>query len=145
MKYLRLTFLLMFLAFSSAQAASDSVAVFHRPEKVMVLLKEWGSAGRLQQFLDAVGAQEGWQWFSPDESVKIECARAAAEAGCNIRLLPSDSVRISGRAVHAQIHTGDFVGTSYEMSFESSREDRFHLKIDDQGLQVWAGKRGQQP
>nr|BFD67860.1 hypothetical protein HAGR004_28820 [Bdellovibrio sp. HAGR004] len=139
-------FLFLVSVLGSAQvfAAADSVAVFHRAEKVGVLLNERAAVGRIQQFMDAVGADSRFRWLSVDESVKIECAREDVRATCTIRFLPSESVAIQGRSVKAFVATQDFP-QSFEMTFESSMEDRFILQMGQQGLWLWAGKRGEAP
>ncbi|UXR65158.1 hypothetical protein EZJ49_02710 [Bdellovibrio bacteriovorus] len=131
---------------TSAQvfAAADSVAVFHRAEKVGVLLNERAAYGRIQQFMDAMGAESRFRWLTADESVKIECAREDVRATCTIRFLPSEVVAIQGRSVKAFVATNDFP-QMFEMTFESSMEDRFILKAGPEGLWLWAGKRGENP
>ena len=73
-------FLLGMLTSAQVFAAADSVAVFHRAEKVGVLLNERAAYGRIQQFMDAVGAESRFRWLTADESVKIECAREDVRA-----------------------------------------------------------------
>ncbi|WP_374035152.1 hypothetical protein ACES2I_04960 [Bdellovibrio bacteriovorus] len=144
MKALMAVILMLLAGAGAAQAAADSVAVFHRAEKVGVLLNERGAYGRIQQFMDAVGAEARYRWLSADESVKIECAREDVRATCTIRFLPSEIVKIQGRSVKAFVATKEFP-QSFEMAFESSMEDRFNLVLTPEGIELWAGKRGQQP
>ncbi|WP_347357242.1 hypothetical protein [Bdellovibrio sp.] len=137
-------FLVSMLAGAQAFAAADSVAVFHRAEKVGVLLNERAAYGRIHQFMDAVGADSRFRWLTADESVKIECAREDVRATCTLRFLPSEIVAIKGRSVKALVATSDFP-QPFEMTFESSMEDRFILQMGPEGLSLWAGKRGEQP
>lgn len=135
---------LILIGFSiQAQAPADSVGVFHKPDKVIVLLNERGAYGRIQQFMDLIGDEDSLYWLSADESVKLQCARTNLEASCTFRFLPSALVEISGRGVRAFVTAEDLNKSDFEMTFQSSMEDRLVMKMTAEGLSFWAGKRGE--
>lgn len=108
-----LSLLLSVLSF----AAADSVAVFHRPEKVVVLLNEHGAKGRLHAMMDAWGADKELFWQT--EEFYVNCARGKNGVTCTLRLLPVGQARIEEKESFWQgvgPNTGDF-----SVSFESSR------------------------
>lgn len=128
---------------SNALAAADSVAVFHRPEKVVVLINENGTDSRLQQFMNALSADHRVFWVTRDESIKIDCARNTEKVSCTFRFTPSENVIIEEKRVWAETDAAELNKNEFQMSFESSQEDRFHLTMTPSGIQFWAGKRGQ--
>ncbi|KYG62690.1 hypothetical protein AZI87_15495 [Bdellovibrio bacteriovorus] len=134
-------FLLLSLMATNAFAAADSVGVFHRPEKVVVLVNEHGSQGRLQGFMDALQAQDQLLWLSQDESIKIQCGRNATDASCTFRFFPSDSVSVESRSVNAFTEGKSLAKNPYEMHFESSNGDKFTLKVEEQGISFWGSKK----
>lgn len=135
----KLLFLLLLIFGLSTQAASDSVGVFHRPEKVIVLMTEIGSATRLKNFIQAVSDEAGFTWLSADESLKIQCAYETSKASCTFRLLPSSSVIISDKRASAEI--ADFPAKDVNFRFESSQKDVFELEVHEQNLKLTAAKR----
>ncbi len=136
-------FALTLMCASIVHAAADSVAVFHRPEKVVVLINENGTESRLQQFMNALSADHRVFWVTRDESIKIDCARNTDKVSCTFRFTPSDSVIIEEKRVWAETEAAELSKNEFQMSFESSQEDRFHLTMTPEGIQFWAGKRGQ--
>lgn len=127
------------LAAGTANAAADSVGVFHRAEKVVVLINESGAQSRLQGFMDHLGAGEKFVWQSADEGIRLQCARRSSEASCTFRFLPSVDVQIGERDVHATMPSAqqaDFV-----MAFESSQGDRFELQSNGESYIIWASKK----
>lgn len=109
--------MLISLLFSLASfAASDSVAVFHRPEKVVVLLNEYGSHGRLHQMMDAWGASKELFWET--EEFYVNCGRAKAGITCTLRLLPAGNARIETKE---SFWEGSGPAADFAVSFESSR------------------------
>lgn len=128
----------------SAIASADSVGVFHRPEKVVVLINERGVDGRLHQFMNQMGAGSQLQVLSLDESLKIECGRQTDAVSCTFRFFPSEAIEIGQRFVKAEFAASDLtqaLPTAFEMTFESSREDLFVLKSDGASLSLFAKKR----
>lgn len=140
----KVCFGLVLLFSNLAIAAADSVAVFHRPEKVVVLINENGAQSRLQQFMDALSADHRVFWVTRDESIKIDCARNTEKVACNFRFTPSRAVNIQDKSVFAETTAEELNKSTFQMAFESSREDRFLLTMTPEGIQFWAGKRGQQ-
>lgn len=64
--------LLALLITSSAMAASDSVGVFYRPEKVVVLVNERGEEADLQNLIRRLGAgKNSFQAISQDKKLKL--------------------------------------------------------------------------
>ena len=110
--------MLRILLFSLASfAGSDSVAVFHRPEKVVVLLNEYGEKGRLHSMMDAWGA--GKELFWQTEEFYLNCARASAGVTCTLRLLPLGSARIEAKDSYWEGNGP--IAADFAVSFESSR------------------------
>lgn len=137
------TLTLLTLLSSFSFAATDSVAVFHRPDKVVVLVKEATPQGRIGQFMDALSAGNQISWTSPGESVRLNCGRSAVEAVCTFRFLPGPEVRIGNKELAAFTSGEGLQKTPYEMAFISSREDQFFLKMDERGLLFNARKKSQ--
>lgn len=125
---------------ASAQNARDSVGVFHRPEKVVVLVTERFGNGRLENFMNAVTADDTLFLKSQDESIHIRCGKSPKESSCTFRFHPSDSVQVGEKNVHAFLPSA--TQGLYEAIFESSMGDKFILKVTEQGLEFWAGKKG---
>lgn len=105
-------------------AASDSVAVFHRPEKVVVLLNEYSHEGRLHSMMSAWGAKD--QLFWQTEEFYVNCGRAKAGITCTLRLLPVGNARIEEKESFWEGNgpVGDFA-----FSFESSRGQQFDFSV----------------
>lgn len=127
---------------SQAQAASDSVSVFHRDEKVVVVINEWASSQpRLPLLIQAIAPGESnFRIASRDGSFKGSCAYGQRGATCNFTFTPSKVVEFASsvRAVraHMAIESEDA-----EVYFESSVADVFRLKIKSGILTVYASKR----
>ncbi len=113
-----------------AGGPADSVAVFHRPEKVVVLINERGANSRLQKLLKAFGPEMDLLWENPDKSIRFNCGRNETAATCSIRLLPSESVKIEAKKVSASAkYQGPNAPANIELTWESSRANRFNVKI----------------
>lgn len=142
MKSILLSFIVI-IGTSIAQAASDSVAVFHRPEKVIVLINEQHQ-GRLQSFMDHLDVQTDLDIQSLDGSVILSCGRRPDVASCTFTFYPSDLVRVGNKAADVAVPLTEMslpeLG-NFEMSFESSREDKMTLQIQEGVLKVQASKR----
>lgn len=135
--------LLVLISASFAQAAADSVAVFHRPEKVVVLINEQYQ-GRLQGFMDHFDVQNDLDVEAIDGSVLVRCGRKVDAASCTLTFYPSKQVRVGNKTLDAAIPLIEMnlpEVENFEMSFESSREDKMTLKIQDGVLKVQASKR----
>jgi hypothetical protein len=130
-----------FLSLSvQAQSARDSVGVFHRSDKVVVLVTERYGNGRLENFMNAVADGDTLFLKNTDESIHIRCGKSAKESSCTFRFHPSESVHIGDRNVQGILPLKTRAHS--EVIFESSMGDKFILKVTEQGLQFWAGKKG---
>jgi hypothetical protein len=142
-KIFSVIFLISLLPASALQASYDSVAVFHRPEKVVVLINEQNQ-GRLQAWMDHVGDEEDMLIEAPDKSIRLSCGRNREAATCTFTFLRSDVVQIGNKNLYVQIPLRDLrlpALENFEMKFESSREDRFVLSIENDMLLIRAQKR----
>jgi|GEM_PF-2667568 hypothetical protein len=127
-------------------AAADSVAVFHRAEKVVVLINDQGANSRLQQFMNALGADSKVQVESNESGIRVQCSRAADTASCTFAFFPSENVRIAPKNLDASTTLVDLglkaiSAEGFETSFESSREDRFTVKFNEHFIFFAASKR----
>jgi hypothetical protein len=135
--------LFLILPFSISNAAQDSVAVFHRAEKVVVLINEQNQ-GRLQAFMDHVGDDTDTLIETPDQSIRLNCGRKYDAASCTFSFLPSTFVKIEDKSLQARATLSELSLPElehFEMSFESSREDKMTLRIQDGVLEIIASKR----
>lgn len=120
-------FIIIALLALPAYAANDSVAVFLRPEKSVILINERGADSRLQRLIKAFGPDKELLWESPDKVIRLNCARNDSAATCTIRLLPSINVQIENKRVFAR---APIEGVSdLDLTWESSRYNRFNLRI----------------
>lgn len=140
-----LVFLILTLSNSlSAWASLDSVGVFHRLDRVVVLINENSSTSRLSRMMDAMGAANSLQTLSVDGSVKIECGRRAHAASCTFRFLPSQFVKIGAKNSAVNLSSDDLqlsLAADYEMYFERSMQDKFSFSIHDNQIQIVAQKK----
>lgn len=142
------TFCLALLGFAiSAAAASkwDSVAVFHRPAKVLIQVNEAGANGRLQNWMTALGAGNQVLLQAQDKSFSMDCARNATAVNCAVKLLPSLNVAIGERSVTARFPVTDLglaaTTAFYEIGFLNSNGDHLKMKIENGEFLLNAGKR----
>lgn len=134
-----LSLLLSTLAFS----ASDSVAVFHRPEKVAILINERGRHGRIQQFMNAWGIEHEIFWENAEKNFRINCGRSETGATCNFRLLPGAGVEIKEKESlgKARWDREGAVPADVQFSFESSRENYFQFTSVNGEFTIYTKKR----
>lgn len=138
---LKLFGITFFLSLSvQAQNARDSVGVFHRSDKVVVLVTERSGNGRLENFMNAVADGDTLFLKNADESIHIRCGKSIKESSCTFRFHPSEFVQIGDRNVQGILPLK--TRGSADVIFESSMGDKFILKVTEQGLQFWAGKKG---
>lgn len=140
-------------SFAAHASGLDSVGVFYKDEKVVILINEEQGAPRLQAFFNALEARDllskppqtldRYIFLSSDKTARIQCARADHAATCTFRFLPSELAQIANRRIEALIPAIEIFGTSapayaddFEMIFESSMKDRFKLKLSDEGLRI---------
>lgn len=139
--------------FSAYASGLDSVGVFYKDDKVVILVNEEQGAPRLQAFFNALEARDllskppqtldRYIFLSSDQTARIQCARANHAATCTFRFLPSEFAQLANRRVEALIPAIEIFGThmpayadDFEMVFESSMKDRFKLKLSDEGLRI---------
>lgn len=137
--------ILSLMTASSAFAAADSVGVFYRPEKVVVLINEDYRTSRLAEMMDALGLGEKALLLSSDESIKIDCGRNAQAASCTFRFLPSAIVNVGHKNVEVLVTAEELKlpqAPAFEMVFESSMADRFVMQVAHGKVYFFANKRG---
>lgn len=136
---------LCLFAFSfQSWAARDSVAVFHRPEKVVVLVNESGRNSRLQNWFNNFGIQTDIYVTSSDKSININCGRNETAVTCNFRFLPSELNTFGERLVDSETTLADLQlspQADSEISFESDRQDRFTITIANGRIHFHAEKK----
>jgi hypothetical protein len=127
----------------SAFASSDSIAVFHRPEKIVILINEVGESGRLHDLMNAFGKENSFVAQSAEDSIKIQCGRVPDAASCTFRFFPGAGIQITEKSVKARTLLANLglESENFEMFFESSREDKFVLKVIDGNINFFASKR----
>lgn len=136
--------LIVTLGFAIRVQASDSVAVFHRPQKVVVLINERGASGRIQEMMNVLGVSEFFEIKSPDESVTGGCKRNETVATCTITFLPSEKVLIEPKKMQSTWSYEELKVSpriDFEIAFESSQGDKFTLIMSKQTVQLSASKR----
>lgn len=139
---LSLIFALIFSTSVFAQA--DSVGIFHRNDKVVILLNEKGESARLQNFLNSLEVKYGFDFVSEEKDVKIVCARNIEAATCTFTFFPSHNVIIGHRTLEAAIDLTNSdlnVSEEFSMYFESSMADKVFIKIVDGNMFVSATKK----
>lgn len=133
----------MTFGITTAMAAEDSVGVFHNPGKVIVLINEINGAPRINGLMDALGVEMSFLYESADGLVRIQCGTPDDKAGCTFRVYEGGDIGTIGhRNAEALIPASELgVRSNYEMYFESSRQDKFYLKVDSKGLWFFATKK----
>lgn len=134
----------LFSLSSQAMAALDSVGVFHRPEKVIVLINERGEGGRLQTMMNYFEAGETLALISPDQNIKIVCGRSVEAATCTFRFFPGKDIVIGLRNLEASSTLRELGLTAlddFDFSFESSMQDKFLLQVSNGKIIFSASKK----
>lgn len=128
---------------STSYANKDSVGVFYKPEKVIVLVNEKRGAPRLNGFMNAVGAGDSFVYETDDKTFRINCGRNIEESTCTFRLLNGSKIgQIQTRRVEAFIPASEIkVHANYKMYFESSMGDKFLLETTEQGISYTGSKK----
>lgn len=138
-----LTLTLAIFITSNVWAAADSVAVFHRPEKVIVLINERGESGRLHDMMNSMNVDSTLVTQTRDDSIKIQCSRIVDAVSCTFRFFPATGIQIKDKTLKARtlLSNLNLESENFEMLFESSREDKFVLKIIDGNINFYAAKK----
>ena len=133
MKSILSLFLINLSSLSFAAAPSrDSVAVFHRLEKVVVLVNEAGRNSRMQKLMEVLGGANDILLLNSDQSIKMDCGRSETAVSCTFRFLPSAATQFGARSLDATASLSELQASAtqdIEMVFESSRQDRFVISI----------------
>ncbi len=109
----------------TAYGSTDSVAVYHRPEKVIVMVNEYGQAPRLNTVLTAFAQKERLIFETADFSMK--CAKGRQGIGCNLRLLPFGDGKIGAKDAAWQ---GATDAQDFAVEFEGSRGHYLQLSAE---------------
>lgn len=135
MKSLIALILLSLTASASAFPRNDSVAVFHRPEKVIVQINEgYDGYSRLSDMMDFLDVGNRFQATSTDQNIVISCGRNREAASCIFKFLPGNDIKISPKKLSAKANLKDLkldAEGAFIFHFVSSMEDRFMVKIID--------------
>ena len=142
MKFLALLISLMSF---SAFAQQDSVAVFYRPERVVILINERFEQGnRLNDFLDQIGAGESFDVITTDKTINISCYRGTMGSSCTFKFMPGNGIVIQDRSVTVKTTLNTLKLTDvppFKMHFRGSMNDKFDLVItEDGGVQIFGAK-----
>lgn len=157
MKFLNVIVLLALLqsvGVSEAVAAKwDSVGVFLRPQKSVILINEsransWPGS-KIHQLMDVMNVATDFAFLSQDESIKLSCGRNVNAAICTFRFYPSSGVRILGKEVEAKIALSDLelagfrtVGVgALNLEFQNSNGDVVMILGDSSHLVITGRKR----
>lgn len=120
-----------------ALASQDSVAVFYRPEKVIVLINERIQAGvRLQEFMNHFGATDSFMASNDDESIVITCGQSSTSSSCKFIFTPAQDVVIKDRTVTVKTSLRNFNlnnNGEFKMEFASSMNDKFFFTVSADG------------
>lgn len=119
--------------------AWDAVAVFYKPEKVIVQINESYPAARLEALLTATGSTDSWSFLSDDQSFKAECDRGTLGITCIFRFLPSDTVTVDDKKAQGFIQVA--LIDSIELAFLNSNGDNVQITGDNVGLIFKAAKK----
>lgn len=137
---------LLLISFSSslAFAGRDSVAVFHRPEKVVVLFTEnFSRSTRILDLVGALGGSDSFELASADGSVRVRCNKSPDAGSCTLTFRPSPTVSIAPKTLSVSHPLTDLAPTagSTEIFFESAQDDRVSILVDDGRFTLEASKR----
>lgn len=142
---MKMLLLLTLLLSTQVMAASDSVGVFYRPEKVVVLVNERGEEADLQNLIRRLGDnKDTFQAVSDDKTIKIVCGKSIEAATCTFSFFHGENVAIGNRAVEAHTTLKD-LGISLvdyiSVSYESSMGDKFTLEVENGNIHFFGNKR----
>lgn len=113
-------------------ASQDSVAVFMRPEKVVVLINDYDSQSALAKGLN------GKDLFWESENFFANCAQAREGVTCTFRILPPANSRLDAKEVTWE---GDAPFADFAAQYESSRGNYLILASSQGRLSLRAGRK----
>lgn len=140
-----LSLIALLLTTTPIMAASDSVGVFYRPEKVIVLVNERGEEADLQNLIRRLGeGKDTFQAISQDKTIKVVCGKSTEAASCTFSFFPGENVSIGNRAVEAHTTLKD-LGISLvddiSVGYESSMGDKFTLEVENGNIHFYGNKK----
>lgn len=135
--------------FVHALASSwDSVAVFHRPEKVIVLVHEDGVAdlqnNRLRRFMSLFGQESSLVIEFKEGDLRIQCAKDDFRARCSFRILPGVRAGIEPKKVVGHWRLKElFEGndSTFQADFLNSNGDAFAITVSENNLWLIGSKK----
>jgi hypothetical protein len=136
--------ILFCLTIGIAQANRDSVGFFYKEDKVVVLINERTSYGRLHALLDHLNLGDRLNVLSNDETIKLSCTKSWEGVGCTFRFFPSENVTIENRSLIAEASLealGLDNNGEFEISFASSMKDKLHIRITEDGKLIITGSK----
>lgn len=143
-----LLFLLATFAFQ-VHADWDALAIFHRPEKVLVRIDEWNPApanAPLERWMALFPTQVRVTYESTAEGVSMTCTRAPEGRTCTFRFTPGTAVEISPKRIESYIPAArllplGFTGDPVDVSLLNSNGDRFRIWSDGGNVRLSGSKR----
>lgn len=145
MNFLKAIVLSVMLSTSiQAMAANDSVGVFHKPKKVIVLINELGEGERLQTMMNYFELGQTLNVSNTGENIKLACKRQIAVASCTFTFTPGNNVVIEPKILKAHSTLSELGLTSMddiEISFQSSNLDKFTLTVSGDVISFVAHKK----
>lgn len=141
MKGVTIFFAIVIGAISSKAFAWDSVAVFYKPEKVLVLVNESGREGRLKSLMKLFGPENEILKVSEDQSFKMDCGKNATAASCTFRFLRAGDVRLFKRGAEGHAKMSGLISEEKDyFVFENSNGDRFWIRVKNDHITFRASK-----
>ena len=127
-----------------AMAAADSVAIFHKPQKVVVLITELGEGERLQTMMNYFELGQTMMVTNAEGSIKLTCGRKQHSASCTFSFIPGPNSTIENRTLWASATLSELGLTSLddiEITFKSSNLDKFTLNVSGDHVTFTAAKK----
>lgn len=111
----------------------DSMALFHSPKQVIVVVNEQGGM-KLGPLMDAFSNADELNLASKSGDISISCRRAYGAHSCTFKFSPSERVAIEAHKMFALSDTEDSsnirVKDPINLGFINSFDDHFTLAID---------------
>lgn len=122
--------------------AWDSVAVFHRPEKVIVLINEHRSDNRMSSLMDQFISGNDWLLVSEDQGMKFDCGRNETHVSCTLVFFKDKAgVEIFENGALANFPLKISLPQDLTIALKNSNGDELHLVLTNAGLAVNAFKK----
>ena len=121
-----LFFLALATTISTHATGLDHIAFFYQDSRVVVLINEYDTDGRLVDLLNQLWANKKYKFEQAD--FKMSCSQNYRGAACRFTFYPSDNIAIANRTLEAGIPF-NYTGEDFEIAFESSMNDKFNLRL----------------